>query len=142
MHARVGGRQRDGDDEVSQREPEEAEHEELAAPARQQPLEHGDRALPVRALGGDSAIDRECAEQGEQDKDQGRQRAEQARGEERDAWLVAEGGEVVDPGQAHDPPPRLRLIGEVTVGGRGLRDVQFETHGVHERARWWGFGWA
>ena len=98
--------------------PEQAEHEELAAPERQEPLEHRDRALPVRALGRHPAVDRQRAEQREQHQDERRERAEQPGGEERDARLVPEGGEVVDPGQAHDLPPGVRLVSGVLRGMR------------------------
>ena len=48
----VGGGERDGDDEVGEREPEQDQHEHLAPPARQQLLQHGDAALAVRAVRG------------------------------------------------------------------------------------------
>ena len=51
-----------------------------------------------------------AAEQRDEDQDEGRDGGECTRGEGRDARLVAEGGEVVDAGQAHDPPPRLDVL--------------------------------
>ena len=62
VRGRVGGRQRDGDDEVGRGESEQAEDERLAAPARQQLLEHRDAALAVRAVLRDAGVDRQRAE--------------------------------------------------------------------------------
>ena len=136
VRAGVGRGQGDRDDEVGEGEPEQAEHEELAAPERQQPLEHGDRALAVRALRGHPAVDRQRAEQGEQHQDQRGQRAEQPGGQERDAGLVAEGGEVVDAGQAHDLPPGVRLLAGVLVGVRsGVPGVVVGRWNSHSRKR-------
>ena len=70
VRGRVGGRQRDGDDEVGRGEAEQAEDERLAAPARQQLLEHRDAALAVRAELGDAAVDRQRAEERQQDQDE------------------------------------------------------------------------
>jgi hypothetical protein len=72
MGGGVGGREGDGDDEVGGHEAEQYEHEELALPPGQEPLQHRDRALAVRALSGDVAVDREGAEQGEEDQQDGR----------------------------------------------------------------------
>ena len=65
MGGGVGGREGDGDDEVGGHEAEQHQDEELALPPRQEPLQHRDRALTVEALGGDAAVDREGAEQGQ-----------------------------------------------------------------------------
>jgi hypothetical protein len=43
----VGCRERDGDHEVGRHEAEQHQHEQLALPPRQQPLEHRDRARAV-----------------------------------------------------------------------------------------------
>ena len=120
VRGRVRGRERDGDDEVGRREPEQAQHERLAAPARQQLLEHRDAALAVRAVLGDAAVDRQRAEQRQQDEDERRDRRERAGGEEGDAGLIAERREVVDAGEAHDLPPR-RLV---DVSGRAGRPAR------------------
>src|SRR5207342_2231824 len=68
MGGGVGSRERDGDDEVGSHEAEQHKDEELALPPRQQPLQHRDRALAVGALGGDAAVDREGAEQRQEDE--------------------------------------------------------------------------
>jgi hypothetical protein len=68
----VGGREGDGDDEVGGHKAEQHQHEELALPPGQQPLQHGDRPLTMRALGRDPAVDREGTEQGQQDQQDGR----------------------------------------------------------------------
>ena len=60
----VGGRERDGDDEVGRDEAEEDEDEELALPARQEVFEHRDGTLAVRALPRDAVVDGERAEEG------------------------------------------------------------------------------
>jgi hypothetical protein len=74
MGGGVGGRQGDGDDEVGGHKTEQDQDEELALPPGQEPLQHRDRALTVRALGRDPAVDREGAEQGEEDQQDGRDR--------------------------------------------------------------------
>ena len=68
---RVGGRQRDGDDEPCRRKPEQTQYQSFAAPSGQQLLEHGDAALPVRAELCHPAIHRQCAEERQENKDQG-----------------------------------------------------------------------
>ena len=110
--------ERDGDDEVGAGEAQEHQHEELAAPEREQPFEHGDRPLAVGALGGHPAVDGERAEERHQDEHDRGDRGQGAGGEGRDARLVAEGREVVDTGQAHDLPPRVPFLGAVLPGVR------------------------
>ena len=56
--------------------PSRHEDEGLALPARQQLLEHRDAALAVRAGLGDAAVDRQRAEQRQQDEDERRDRRE------------------------------------------------------------------
>ena len=110
VRGRVRGRQGHRDQEVGGGEPEQHQHEQLALPEGQQPLEHRDRALAVRALLRHPPVDRQRPEQGQRDQHQGRERGQHAGGERGDARLVAEGGEVVDAGQAHHPPPRVALL--------------------------------
>jgi hypothetical protein len=69
MGGGVGGREGDRDDEVGGHETEQDQDEQLALPPRQEPLQHHDRALAMGALGGDAAVDREGAEQGQQEQD-------------------------------------------------------------------------
>ena len=57
------------------------------------------------------AVDRQRAEQGERDEHERRERGDEPGREERDRGLVAERGEVVDPGQAHHPDPGVRVGG-------------------------------
>ena len=106
----VGGRQGHGDHEVGGGEAQQHQHQELPGPPGQQPLQHGDRALAVRALLGDPAVDGQRAEEGQRDQHEGGERREQPGRQRGDARLVAEGGEVVDAGQAHDPPPGVALV--------------------------------
>ena len=151
----VGRREGDRDDEVGGHEAEQHQHEELALPPRQEPLQHRDRALAVGALGGDAAVDGEGAEQGQQDQQDGRDRRQHPGGEGRDARLVAEGGEVVHPGQAHDLPPWLLVAPSgllvrarqlVGLGGQARQEPVPEPgrqlgarrvpRGGHRRYRW------
>ena len=74
VHGRVGRGQGDGDDPRRGHEPEQDEDEYLAAPERQQVLEHGHGPLAVRALLGDAGVHREHAQQGQQHDEQGCQR--------------------------------------------------------------------
>ena len=103
---RVGGGERNRDDEVGCGESEQHEHEGLAAPARQQILEHRDAALSVRAGRGDPAVNRQRAHERQDDENQRRDGRERAGREKRDARLVSERREVIDARQAHHLPPR------------------------------------
>jgi hypothetical protein len=106
----VGRGKGDGDDEVRQGEPEQHQHEDLASPARQQLFEHGDAALAVRAALGNLTIDGQGHREGNRHQDQGGDRREDARGQERDGGLVAERRKVIDAGQAHHAPPRILMM--------------------------------
>jgi hypothetical protein len=64
----------------------------------------------VGALGRHAAIHRQGTEEGDEHEDERRDRRERTGRERRDAGLVAEGREVVDTCQAHDPPPRLHVL--------------------------------
>ena len=128
VRGRVGRRQRDRDDEVGRGEAEQAEDEQLAAPARQQLLEHRDAALPVRAVLGDAPVNRQRAEERQEDEDERGDRGERAGREERDARLIAEGREIVDAGEAHDLPPGV-LVDVLCVGPSGLAEPFEETSG-------------
>ena len=55
VRRRVGGRKRHGDDEVGGGESEQGEDEDLAAPLGEEPFQHRDAALAVRAGFGDAA---------------------------------------------------------------------------------------
>ena len=101
----VGCRERDGDHEVGGGKPEQHQHERLAAPPRQQLFEHRDAALPVRTVPRHAPVDRQRAEQREEDQDERRDRREGAGGEKGDAGLVAERRKVVNARQAHHLPP-------------------------------------
>ena len=67
-------------------------------------------ASPVRAVLGDLVVDRKRHEQRHENQDHGRDRRKEARGEKRDAGLVTEGREIIDPGQAHDLPPFVSRV--------------------------------
>ena len=73
-------------------------------------LEHGDRALAVRALLRHAAVDRQRPEEREQHQDERRHRRERPGREEGDPRLVAERREVVDAGQTHDLPPGVLVV--------------------------------
>ena len=129
----VGRRERDGDHEVGGGEPEQAEHEGLAAPARQQLLEHRDAALAVGAVLGDAPVDRQRAEERQQDEDERGDGREGAGGDERDARLVAERREVVDAREAHDLPPRglVHVLGVRALGlAKALEEPAIEPAAV------------
>ena len=105
----VGGREGDRDQPPGRHEPQEAEHQHLAPPEREQPLEHRDRTLPVGALLGHSPIHRQRSEQGQEHYEEGGEGREHPGCERRDARDVAEGREVVYPCQAYHLPPRVLL---------------------------------
>ena len=134
VRGRVGGRQRDRDDEAGGREPEQAQDDGLALPPREQVLEHRDAALAVRAHLGDAVVHRQRAEQRDQHEDERRDRRERAGREKGDAGLIAERREVVDAGQAHHLPPGGRVRGaarEARPAARSLRTATVQT-AVHE----------
>ncbi len=107
----VGGRERHGDDEVGGSEAEEREDEEFATPLREEAFEHGDAALAVWTGLGDACVEGQRSKEGDEDQNQGGEGGEHAGGEEGDAGLIAEGGEVVDACEAHDCPPGMDGIG-------------------------------
>ena len=131
----VGGRQRHRDHEVGGGEAEQDEHEDLALPAGEQVLEHGDRALPGVAAPGHLRVDRQRAEQRHQDEDHGGDRRHRAGGEQRDAGLVAERREVIDAGQPDDLPPGMGhdLAAGVVVDGLAARQPPPDSGAVFER---------
>ena len=105
----VRGGQRHRDDEVGGREAEQARGRTACPPPRQSSFEHGDRAFTVRALARDAAVDRQGADE-RQSTSTSVATATGAGRQCRDPRLVAERGEVVDAGQAHDPPPGLGVV--------------------------------
>jgi hypothetical protein len=106
---RIGCRQGDRDDEVRRGKAEQDEDERLAAPARQQVFEHRDAALTVRARLGDAAVDGQRANERQRDENDGRNRRQRAGREKRDARLIPQRREVIDPREAHDFPPRCGM---------------------------------
>ena len=70
---------------------------------------------PLRAVLGHLAVDGQRAEQRHAHQHERRDRREEPGGQEGDAGLVAEGREVVDAGEAHHLPPRVRVVGVVGV---------------------------
>jgi len=131
----VGGGEGDGDHEAGRHEAEQRQHEELALPPRQEPFEHRDRAIAVRALARHAPVHRQRAEQGDQHQHQRGERRERPGGQRRDPRLVAERGEVIDPGEAHHLPPGVRMRGvRLLVGGIHLLDLPLQQP-AHERAR-------
>ena len=87
-----------GDDKVGGRKAQQHQHKHFAAPAGKQILQHGDAALAVGAGAGHPLIDRQCAKQRDQHKNEGGNGRKNAGGEKCDAGLVAQSGKVVDPG--------------------------------------------
>ena len=67
-------------------------------------------------LGGNAAVHRQGAREGQHDKHNRRDRGQQAGGQCRNCGLIAEGGEVIHPGEAHDPPPGMSLFHRLRVG--------------------------
>uniref|UniRef100_A0A942SYN9 Uncharacterized protein n=1 Tax=Neobacillus citreus TaxID=2833578 RepID=A0A942SYN9_9BACI len=110
VRGRVRRRERHRDHEVGHGEPEQHEHQQLAGPPGQELLQHHDGAGTLEAVLRDPAVDRQCAEQcHEHEHDRG-DRRQQPGGEGGDRGLVPQRREVVDTGQAHDPPPRVGLL--------------------------------
>src|SRR5689334_7003495 len=70
MGGGVGGGERHRNDEVGGGEAEQDEDEELAFPFWEVALEHGDAALPVRALLRDGAVDGVGGEESHQNQNQ------------------------------------------------------------------------
>ena len=87
--------------------PKQDEHKDLAGPTWESFLEHSDAALAVGTGGSDPVVDGQSCEKGHQNEDECGNRREYAGRQESDTRLVAERGEVVDPGKAHHPPPRV-----------------------------------
>src|SRR5215208_5302064 len=89
VHSGVCGREGYGDDPRRRNEPQQAEHQQLAFPERQQLLEHRDRALSVRALRRDDAVHRQHPEEGQEDYKKGGDRRESPGCDRRDGGYVA-----------------------------------------------------
>ena len=106
MLGRVRRRQRHRDHEGGARKPEQSQHHQLAVPARQEPLQHGDRALADEERLRDLRVDRQRPKEGEEHEDRRRKRRERARGNQRDPRLVAQRGEVIDTRQPEHQIPR------------------------------------
>lgn len=119
----VGGREGDGDQEVRGREAQQGQDEQLALPEGQQPFQHRDRTLAVRALLGHPPVDGQGAREGDDHEHDGGDGRQQTGREGGDAGLVAEGREVVDTGEAHDPVPGLPLLHRLLLGLRALRSM-------------------
>ncbi|CAH0324841.1 hypothetical protein SRABI128_05059 [Microbacterium sp. Bi128] len=115
--------ERHGDHEVGGGETQQHQDEQFPAPPRQQPLQHGDGPFAARTFAGHPAVHRQCAQQGHGDQDQGGQRRNHAGRERGDGGLVAQRGEVVHAGQAHDLPPRVLLQVAVAHGPGPLMDT-------------------
>ncbi len=116
---RIRRRQGDGDHEVGDGEAEQHEHEELAGPPGQQPLEHRDGTRAPETLLGDPAIDGKCAEQRQRDQHDGRERREELGRKKRDRGRVPQRREVVDAREAHDLPPRVGALAHLGVRSLG-----------------------
>ena len=129
----VGRGQRDGDDEVGEGEAEEQQDHELAPPARQEALEHLDGALAVGALRRHERVDRIGHEEGHEDEEEGGHGGQGSRRQGRDARLVAEGREVVDPREAHDLPPGVLNVVRALAHDRALEEPAAQ--GISIRAR-------
>jgi hypothetical protein len=78
---------------------------------RQKIFQHGNRTVAVRARGGHAVIHRQSAKQRQQHQYQRGNRRQCTRGEKSDSRLISERGEVINTGQAHDLPPRVRVPG-------------------------------
>ena len=120
VRGRVSSRKCDRDDEIRRHEPEQDEDEKLSFPARELVLEHRDRAFTVRTLFSDAVVDRQRAEQRQQDENAGSDRRERLRGEKSDAGLITESREIVDSGQTHHLPPGMLFV-RSSVSGVLLR---------------------
>src|SRR5215210_6305986 len=115
----VGGRQGDGNHPAGRDEPEQAQHEELALPEREQLLQHSYGALPVGAPARDDPVHGQRPEEGEKHYEHGRDGGEDPRRREGYAGDVAERREVVHTGQTHYLPPRV-LVGVALARPRAL----------------------
>ena len=106
----VGGRQRDGDHKSCGDEADQDQHQQLAGPETQQPLQHTDAAVAVRAFLGHPAVHRQRPEQRDDHQHQRGERRQRPGGQRRDARLIPQRRKVVHPGQAHHLPPRMGLV--------------------------------
>ena len=110
VSARVGRRQGDRDDKAGRDEADEHEDEQFARPIGEQPFEHRQAAIAVRALLRDPPIHRQGPQQGDEHENEGGEWRQGSGRKRSDARLVAQGREIVDAGEAHDPPPRLGVL--------------------------------
>lgn len=99
--------------------------------------------MTVRAFSSDAAIDRERSAQGQDDQKQCRDRRQVSGRNKGDTWLIPESGKVIEAGQAHYFPPRMRvfrMFGCVLIGARATRN---SLHQPVSETRFWclGFCW-
>src|SRR5436305_8556757 len=88
---RIGGAQGYGDHEIGGSKTQEHKDKYLTAPLRKEPLEHGDASLAVGARLCHTLVKRQGGKQRNQHEYKSRQRREDARRQECDAWLVTQG---------------------------------------------------
>src|SRR5262249_19228763 len=127
------------DDEVSGRKAEQHQYQRLAFPAREQVLEHGDRALARVAAPCDLSVNRQRTKYRDGCENHRGDRCQSARGEEGDPWLIAERREVVDASQPYDFPPGMVRSGRppgVIVQRLALRQPSSDRGSVFERGSW------
>ena len=85
--------------------PSSASTKIFTAPTGEEIFQHGDGALAVGACGGHSAVHRQRGKERDENQNQRGEWRKYACGEEGDAGLVAEGGEIIDACQTHDAAP-------------------------------------
>jgi hypothetical protein len=112
---RVSCREGHRDDEVSGRKAEKHQDEDLSLPEGEKAFQHRDRTFAMWTLHGHAAIHRQRPQESQSHEHQGGDRRKHAGRQRRDARLVAEGREVVDPRQAHHLPPSMALMGTLDV---------------------------
>ena len=104
----VGRRQRHRDHEIRGRKAEEDQDAEscLSSPCSRF-SSIAIEPCPAKLRRATCSVDRQSAEQRHEDQDNGRDRRDRARGEQRDAGLIPERREIVDAGEPYDFPPGM-----------------------------------
>src|ERR1700721_2214062 len=115
MRRRIGSGKGYGDDEIGGSKAKKNQYKRLTRPAREQLLQHRNAALPVRTGSRNPVVHRQRCKQSHQDQNQRWDRRKHAGAQERDPGLVAEGGEIIPPGEAHHAPPGMSVLSALPV---------------------------
>ena len=111
MFGSIRGRKRDRDNKVGRDKPKKNKDEKLPPPGGDQVRQHRNRAFPVGRLLRDTFVDRKRSKKRKKNQNQRGDRRKRTRRERGDSRLVTQSRKIIDPGQTHDLPPAMAVVG-------------------------------